>query len=98
MRILAKIAVPAGLLAAVAIAIVCYAANAVNQLADTAAALVDRDAARVSLALKAESAFASAAVSEKNVILTGTDEAVARNHIALYRTNTAATLKAIDDL
>jgi methyl-accepting chemotaxis protein len=96
--ILAKIAVPAGIVAVVAVAIAWYGVSAVNQLADTAAALVDRNAARVSLALRAESAFASAAVSEKNVILTGADEKVARGHIDLYRANTTATFTAIDQL
>ncbi len=92
--IIAKIAVPATIVAVVAIGIVLYASLAVTQLSDTAAALVDGNATRVQLALQAESAFNSAAVSEKNVILS-TDEKTARGHIANYDKATTATLDAI---
>jgi methyl-accepting chemotaxis protein len=92
--IIAKIAVPATVVAVVSIGIVLYASLAVTQLSETAAALVDGNATRVQLALQAESAFNSAAVSEKNVILS-TDEKTARGHIANYDKATAATLDAI---
>ncbi len=69
--IIAKIAVPATIVAVVSIGIVLYASLAVTQLSDTAAALVDGNATRVQLALQAESAFNNAAISEKNVILSG---------------------------
>ena len=92
--ILAKIAVPATIVAVVSIGIVLYASLAVTQLSDTAAALVDGNATRVQLALQAESAFNNAAISEKNVILSD-EEKVARGHIALYDKATSATLDAI---
>lgn len=93
--IIAKIAVPATIVAVVAIGIVLYASLAVTQLSDTAAALVDRNATRVKLVLQAESSFNSAAVSEKNVIATAADEKEARKNIETYDKATAATLDAI---
>ena len=92
--IIAKIAVPATIIAVVSIGIVLYASLAVTHLSDTAAALVDGNATRVQLALQAESAFNNAAISEKNVILSD-DEKVAKGHIELYGKATAATLDAI---
>ena len=92
--IIAKIAVPATIVAVVSIGIVLYASLAVTQLSDTAAALVDGNATRVQLALQAESAFNNAAISEKNVILSG-DAKVAQGHIELYGKATSATLDAI---
>ena len=93
--IIAKIAVPATIVAVVSIGIVLYASLAVTHLSDTAAALVDGNATRVQLALQAESSFNNAAISEKNVILSD-DAKVAQGHIALYGKATAATLDAID--
>ena len=92
--IIAKIAVPATIVAVVSIGIVLYASLAVTQLSDTAAALVDGNATRVQLALQAESAFNNAAISEKNVILSG-DAKVAQGHIELYGKATSATIDAI---
>ena len=92
--IIAKIAVPATVVAVVSIGIVLYASLAVTHLSDTAAALVDGNATRVQLALQAESAFNNAAISEKNVILSD-DEKVAKGHIELYGKATTATLDAI---
>ncbi|MBV8167383.1 MAG: hypothetical protein JO021_11360 [Alphaproteobacteria bacterium] len=96
--ILGKIAIPMTLVAAVSAGIAWYASHAVDGLAATAISLVDRDAARVKLALQAEGAFASAAVSEKNVILTGLDQAQARANIETYGRATAAALRAIGEL
>ena len=95
--IIAKIAVPATIVAIVAIGIVLYASLAVTHLSDTAAALVDGNATRVQLALQAESAFNNAAISEKNVILSD-DPKVAQGHIELYGKATSATLDAIEPL
>ena len=92
--IIAKIAVPATIVAIVAIGIVLYASLAVTHLSDTAAALVDGNATRVQLALQAESAFNNAAISEKNVILSD-DPKTAQGHIELYNKATSATLDAI---
>jgi methyl-accepting chemotaxis protein len=94
LTIIAKIAVPATIVAVVAIGIVLYASLAVTRLSDTATALVDGNATRVQLALQAESNFNSAAVSEKNVILSP-DEKTAKSNIDLYGKATAATLDAI---
>jgi methyl-accepting chemotaxis protein len=46
---------------------------ALSDLSATAAHLVDGNAMRVQYSLQAESNFNSAAVSEKNVILSGSD-------------------------
>ena len=92
--IIAKIAVPATIVAVVSIGIVLYASLAVTQLSDTAAALVDGNATRVQFALQAESAFNNAAISEKNVILSS-EAKVAHGHIELYGKATSATLDAI---
>ena len=92
--IISKIAVPATIVAVVAIGIVLYASLAVTHLSDTAAALVDGNATRVQLALQAESAFNNAAISEKNVILSDSPK-VAQGHIELYGKATFATLDAI---
>jgi methyl-accepting chemotaxis protein len=93
--IIAKIAVPATIIAVVSIGIVLYASLAVTHLSDTAAALVDGNATRVQLALQAESHFNSAAVSEKNVILSFADDKTAKAHIETYGKATKATLDAI---
>jgi len=94
--IISKIAIPATIIALVAIAIVSYASYAVAHLSDTASTLVDRNAARVEYSLKAESFFNSAAVSEKNVMLSARDEKTARDNIALYDKASQSTLDAID--
>ncbi|MGZ5871441.1 MAG: methyl-accepting chemotaxis protein [Bradyrhizobium sp.] len=96
--IIGKIAVPATLIAVVSIGIVLYASLSVTNLSDTAAALVDRNAARVQLALEAESNFNSAAVSEKNVILSAADGKAMKANIEAYNGATAATLDAIGRL
>jgi methyl-accepting chemotaxis protein len=93
--IIAKIAVPATIVAVVSIGIVLYASLAVTHLSDTAALLVDQNATRVQLVLQAESNFNSAAVSEKNVILSAADEKAAKVNIENYGKATAATLDAI---
>ncbi len=93
--IIAKIAVPATIVAVVSIGIVLYASLAVTQLSDHAAALVDQNAARVKFVLQAESEFNGAAVSEKNVILSAADEKEAKKNIDNYGKATTATLDAI---
>jgi len=90
--------VPATIIALVSIGIVLYASLSVSNLSDTAAALVDRNATRVQFALQAESSFNSAAVSEKNVILSAADAKAAKAHIESYNKATAATLNAIGRL
>jgi methyl-accepting chemotaxis protein len=92
--IIAKIAVPATIVAVVSIGIVLYASLTVTQLSDTAAALIDQNAARVKFVLQAESAFNGAAISEKNVILSA-DEKEMKKNIELYGKATTATLDAI---
>jgi methyl-accepting chemotaxis protein len=93
--IIAKIAVPATIVAVVSIGIVFYASRSVTQLSDTAAGLVDGNATRVQFALQAESSFNSAAVSEKNVILSAADQKLMKANIESYNKATAATLSAI---
>ena len=96
--IIAKIAVPATIVAVVSTGIVLYASLALTRLSDNAAALVDGSAARVQLALQAESNFNSAAISEKNVILSADDGKAAKAHIETYGRVTAAALEAIGRL
>jgi methyl-accepting chemotaxis protein len=95
--ILGKIAIPAAVMALVSILIAIYATVSVEQLAGTVTEQ-DRIASRLKFGLEAQSAFNSVAVSEKNVILTGTDAAVAKGHIALYDKAVEATLAALDRL
>jgi len=92
--IIAKIAVPATIVAVVSIGIVLYASLVVTQLSDHAAALVDQNASRVKYVLQAESAFNGAAISEKNVILSA-DEKEMKKNIELYDKASTATVDAI---
>ncbi|MBA2399544.1 MAG: MCP four helix bundle domain-containing protein [Bradyrhizobium sp.] len=96
--IIAKIAVPATIVALVAIGIVAQASMALSNLSATAASLVDGNAMRVQYSLQAESYFNSAAVSEKNVILSGTDTKAISQNVESYGKATDATLNAIDRL
>jgi methyl-accepting chemotaxis protein len=96
--IIAKIAVPATIVALVAVGIVVQASMALSNLSATAADLVDGNAMRVQYSLQAESFFNSAAVSEKNVILSGTDSKAISQNVESYGKATDATLNAIDRL
>ena len=96
--IIAKIAVPATIVALVAVGIVVQASMALSNLSATAASLVDGNAMRVQYSLQAESYFNSAAVSEKNVILSGTDSKAISQNVESYGKATDATLNAIDRL
>src|SRR5882724_9600448 len=96
--IIAKIAVPATIVALVAIGIVVQASMALSDLSATAASLVDGNAMRVQYSLEAESYFNSAAVSEKNVILSGSDTKAINSNIETYGKATDATLNAIEHL
>ena len=97
LSILGKIAVPASIVAVVCILITAFATLSVEQLV-ASVTTQDRIANRVKYALEAQSAFNSAAVSEKNVILTGADAATANSHVAFYDKSVAATLAALDRL
>ena len=81
--IIAKIAVPATIVALVAVGIVVQASMALSDLSATAASLVDGNAMRVQYSLQAESYFNSAAVSEKNVILSGSDSKAISSNIEI---------------
>jgi methyl-accepting chemotaxis protein len=96
--IIAKIAVPAAIVALVAIGIVVQASLALSHLSATASDLVDGNARRVQYSLEAESNFNSAAVSEKNVILSADDAKAIASNIASYGKATDATLAAVDRL
>lgn len=96
--IIAKIAVPAAIVALVAIGIVVEASLALSQLSATASGLVDGNARRVQHSLEAESSFNSAAVSEKNVILSAADAKAVTSNIESYNKATDATLAAVDRL
>ena len=93
--ILAKIAIPATIAALAAVVIVAYASVVIGDLAGTTARLVDSDAAGVQQSLLAESAFNSAAVSEKNVILSHNDPKATVGNIATYYAAAKAALAAI---
>ena len=96
--IIAKIAVPAMIVALVAVGIVVQASLALSHLSATAADLVDGNAMRVQYSLQAESHFNSAAVSEKNVILSGSDSKAVASNIETYGKATDATLAAVERL
>jgi methyl-accepting chemotaxis protein len=96
--ILAKFAVPAALAALIAGAIVFYAAIVIADLSTTAAQLADGDAARVQLALTAESDFNAAAVSEKNAILAAGDTKAVNDAMGKYGQATDTALDAADAL
>src|SRR5579859_3126683 len=92
--IIVKIAIPAAIIATVAIGIVLYASLAVAHLSNTASTLADKNGVGVQYSLTAESNFNSAAVSEKNAILSVHDEKAIKDYIALYNKATEASLAA----
>ncbi|GGF36735.1 chemotaxis protein [Aliidongia dinghuensis] len=92
-----KLALPAALVILVTLGIVAYASHAMSGLALQLKDMTDRKAVVLERALEAESVFNSAAVSEKNVILS-TDEKTARNHVKLYDDASAKTLDLLDQL
>ena len=92
-----KLALPAVLVILVTLGIVVFASNAMSSLAGQLQQLTDRKAVELELALEAESVFNSAAVSEKNVILS-TDPAMAKNNIKLYDDAASKTLELLDRL
>ena len=95
-RILAKISIPAVVIAAVATGIVAYATECLGTLSQTTET-VAREGKRVELALDAGALFNSAAVSEKNVILFQEEEQM-RLNITNYEKANAAVLEALDQL
>src|SRR3979409_747186 len=96
--IIAKITVPAAIVALVSAGLLVQASLALRNLSATAASLVDGNAMRVQYSLQAESNFNSAAVSEKNVILSGTDSKAISQNVESYGKATDATLNAINRL
>src|SRR5579859_5643933 len=90
-----KLAVPAALVVLITLGIVIYASNSMSSLAGQLQQLTDRKAVELELALEAESVFNSAAVSEKNVILSP-DPATAQTHIKLYDDASAKTLDLLN--
>ena len=97
LSILGKVIIPAAIVAAVSILIALYATVSIEQLVGTIGRQ-DQVAARVKFALMAQSAFNSVAVSEKNVILSGDDQAAASGHVTLYDKAVDQTLSALDRL
>ena len=96
-KVIVKILLPALLLAAISAAAVTYGALALNMVNESGQRIRTVNAKRLELALAAESVFNSAAVSEKNVILSG-DEPTMRKHIGLYDKASEETLKLIERL
>jgi methyl-accepting chemotaxis protein len=92
-----KLALPAALIILITLAIVIYASNAMSSLAGQLQRLTDEKAVELELALEAESVFNSAAVSEKNVILSS-DTAMAQGNIKLYDDAAAKTVDLLDRL
>jgi methyl-accepting chemotaxis protein len=95
--LLPKIIIPVVINLVVAIGIVVYCSLAIHELADRSAEVVDRNAARLELALRAEADFNSVAVAEKNVMLAGTEKQK-RDYIASYDKTVAGVLKQLDEL
>jgi methyl-accepting chemotaxis protein len=87
-----KLALPAALVILITLGIVVFSSNAMGSLAAQLQRLTDQKAVELELALEAESVFNSAAVSEKNVILSA-DPATAQSNIKLYD---AAADKTLD--
>ena len=92
-----KLALPAALVILVTVGIVSFASSAMSSLADRLGQLTDQKAVQLELALEAESVFNSAAVSEKNVILS-TDPTMAKNNVKLYDDASGKTLELLDRL
>ncbi|HEV2676809.1 MAG TPA: methyl-accepting chemotaxis protein [Aliidongia sp.] len=92
-----KLVVPAALVILVTLGIVVLASNSLSSLAEQLKRLTDQKAVELEVALEAESIFNSAAVSEKNVILS-TDPAMAKNNIKLYDDASARTIDLLDRL
>ena len=92
-----KLALPGGLIVLVTLGIVVFAGNATSDLARQLRALTDVKAIELELALEAESVFNSAAVSEKNVILS-TDAKTAENNVKLYDEAAGKTLELLGRL
>ena len=96
-KIIVKILVPAVLLAVISAASVIYGAVELSQVNAAGQKIRLVNAKRLELALAAESVFNSAAISEKNVILSG-EEAAMRKHIGLYDKASEDTLALIERL
>ena len=96
-KIIVKILLPALLLAVISAASVIYGAIALSQVNDAGQKIRLVNAKRLELALAAESVFNSAAVSEKNVILSG-DEPGMRRNIGLYDKASEETAALIERL
>ena len=96
-KIIVKILLPALLLAVISAASVTYGAVALNQVNAAGQKIRLVNAKRLELALAAESVFNSAAVSEKNVILSS-DEPTMHKHIGLYDKASEDTLALIERL
>jgi methyl-accepting chemotaxis protein len=68
-KMLTKIAIPAGVMVAVSVGIVWYAQLGLDKLAERSATIVDRDAGRQAAALEMALALDDAAIEEKSVLL-----------------------------
>ncbi len=97
MRVLAKISIPACVVAVACLAIVVHAIASLNGLAGASDSIIAGEARRVDLALEAEALFNSAAVTEKNAILYA-EEKDMRASIDLYARITDDVLRTVDRL
>ncbi|HWE72542.1 MAG TPA: methyl-accepting chemotaxis protein [Stellaceae bacterium] len=96
-KLLHKILIPVAINLIASLAIVIYGSTSINGLAGSAAAVTNKNAARVEFALQAQGAFNSAAVAEKNVILSAA-EAQKRTYIKGYNDTVAGVLDTLDQL
>ncbi|HEX3971923.1 MAG TPA: methyl-accepting chemotaxis protein [Stellaceae bacterium] len=96
-KLLHKILIPVGVNLIAGIGIVIYCSASIHGLADSAADVTNKNAARVELALQAQGAFNSAAVAEKNVILSAS-ETQKRTYIKTYDDTVAGVLGTLDQL
>ncbi|MEA2725880.1 MAG: hypothetical protein QOF70_355 [Acetobacteraceae bacterium] len=97
MRVLAKISIPAFVVAVACLAIVVYAMISLDSLAGTTDSIIGGEVKRVELALEAEALFNSAAVTEKNVIMYAEDSD-RRAGIVLYTKITDDVMHILDRL
>jgi methyl-accepting chemotaxis protein len=95
--LLAKLAIPAFILVAVAAGLVWMANASLTTLEQTAQSIIDVKAARAVTALQMNVAVDEASISEKNIIIE-TEEAAMQKQFAAYKGHQATTMAAIDRL
>lgn len=97
LRLLGKLAIPAAIVALVAVGIVVFALSKIEALEQTTQQVVDLNAARAITALEMALAVDEAVISEKNIIIE-TDEAALAVQLGHFKTARQKAFSAIDRL